>query len=455
MTTFHLHFHHLKTLQYHQVLQKLVIMHFIDLQKVLFSEKSKLESIGKFAFRNTSLKSITIPSHVTEICDSAFSDCYKFEEIHFTNNSELRFIKSKAFHFAVLRSLKIPPSVNQIGKDSFAFCKQLDEIKFLDSCSIEREAFNYCFAKSIQLPSNIVLKQRWCEGMIYLKSISIIEKEQKNIQLFENKFILGKSDLKSDIFDVILFANRNVKEVVIPSFIKRIAADSFSNCKEIEKFEFENDSQLEFIDESAFSDASIENMIIPPHVKLIGASVFNGESICSVKFSENSEFYSFDCYSFSWSSITSLSIPSSMYKFNTGWCCGTEFLTDINIFPNKNIENIIYFDNKFILGKSDLSSNVFDILIFARRNIKDVTIPSFIKIIEKYSFDSCKKINFVNYEENSQLKTIEESAFSSSSIEKIILPPSLIEIKRDCFSYCDLLKECVLPENSELISITQ
>lgn len=78
-------------------------------------------------------------------------------------------------------------------------------------------------------------------------------------------------------------------------------------------------------------------------------------------------------------------------------------------------ENIINFEDKFILGKTDLNSNVYDVLFYARRNIKTTTIPPFVKIISPYSF--CE-----------------------SAIEKVSIHPHLTHICKCAFSGCQHLK---------------
>ena len=80
------------------------------------------------------------------------------------------------------------------------------------------------------------------------------------------------------------------------------------------------------------------------------------------------------------SAINTLIIPSCVSEFKEGWCKGTNKLIIILIMPSDE-ENIFYYDNKFIIGKSDPKSDVFDVLIFARRDIKEALIPSFIKIL--------------------------------------------------------------------------
>ena len=88
----------------------------------------------------------------------------------------------------------------------------------------------------------------------------------KNIMNYEDTFIIGKSDLTKENFDVLLFVRRDVEKVTIPSFIKRIAPYAFQHCYDLKTVDFEHDSQLEVIDEFAFHDTYIVKMTIPSNV---------------------------------------------------------------------------------------------------------------------------------------------------------------------------------------------
>ncbi|KAK8838471.1 beta-1,3-glucan linked protein [Tritrichomonas musculus] len=419
------------------------------LQNVCFLNDSKLKTIGKLAFAKSSLKLVSIPRNVVEICEKAFHDCGQFNELKFAEDCKLRFIKESAFYRTRLTSLTVPKSVIQIGKYSFSYCKKLNSLNFLNACSIEDSAFTYSNLKSIRLASSVYLKDGWCDSIEKLVSVSINKEEEENIQFFDEKLILGKSDSKSGIFDVLLFVLRDVKEVTIPPCIRHIGSHSLANCELLEKVEFSDDSKLKTIGISAFQNCSLETITLPKQVTRIFMYGFAySDKIKSIKFSE---LFTIDGYCFSWSNLTSLTIPSSVGEFKEGWCCGTESLVDITVFST-SMRNITYFDDKFILAKSDPSNDVFDVLIFARRDVKEAKIPSFIKTIENYAFDCCKSLQSVIFEENSQLKTLGQYAFSGSSMRKIDLPQSLTKIDEGCFTYCENLEELNFSKDSELVS---
>lgn len=82
--------------------------------------------------------------------------------------------------------------------------------------------------ESIEIPSNIMqLKEGWCCGAVNLKEVKIVQKEVQNI-IFYNKFILGKSYLKSELYDILYFAPLDIMTATIPPFIKKITFFAFN-----------------------------------------------------------------------------------------------------------------------------------------------------------------------------------------------------------------------------------
>lgn len=75
--------HHLKASKFHLKLPCIGIKFFCrNLQKVEFSNDSKLQTIEEIAFSDTLIKGITIPLNVTRIGKKAFSYCKKFLELN-------------------------------------------------------------------------------------------------------------------------------------------------------------------------------------------------------------------------------------------------------------------------------------------------------------------------------------------------------------------------------------
>ncbi|KAK8840508.1 hypothetical protein M9Y10_030716 [Tritrichomonas musculus] len=464
-----------------------------------FPEDSEIRLIENSAFSHSSIKSITIPSNVKKIGKEAFRNCTKLLNVYFTDDSKLETIEESVFTSSSIEEITIPATVKTVSKHTFLYCINLKNIIFSHHKSelktIESNAFFNCSVESISIPSSVEeLKDGWCCGMRNLKEISITESDTKNIIYYDNKFIIGRSNPKSDIFDVLYFVRRDIQNATIPSFIKKIAPYSFESCSKLKNVDFLEDSELEVIGYSSFSPSTIETITIPKHVKCIGESAFNSCSrLKHINFHKNSELEEIGTRSFSASSVKSitfpqlikigsyafsdctqlknvavesklqsignsafkdstlksLSIPSSASQFEYEWCDRTYELNDITIIECDE-KNIIYYDDKFIIGKSNLGSDIYDVLLFARRDIENVTIPSFITRISPYSFNFCSKLKNVDFLKDSKIQCIDKNSFTYSSIERVFIPKNLKEIENNSFVSCKKLREIEFEENSKL-----
>lgn len=64
--------------------------------------------------------------------------------------------------------------------------------------------------------------------------------------------IIGKSDSKSDIFDILHFCLKNEETVTIPSFIQILKGPCFNSCSNLKTITFSNDTQLRLIGKRSF-----------------------------------------------------------------------------------------------------------------------------------------------------------------------------------------------------------
>ena len=358
--------------------------------------------------------------------------------------------------------------------------------------TIEKNAFSNSTIEKIFLPSSVSeLESGWiCDAMNLIK-VSVMPNNEyfKN---YDENLVIGKSDE----FDVLIFARRDVKKIEIPKNIKQIASYSFSyslieqikippsvkkicegafsHCKHLQSVEIPIDSELTEIEDLAFSCTSIKKLFIPRHVTKIS---FGSFSYCKhlqcIEFSQDSELKSIEQNAFYLSPIESLSIPSSVSSLDDGWCNETEYLNNVTIGPNS--KHFIKYGDNLIIGKSDEKSDNFDVLIFANRNIKTVTIPSNIKKIASCSFSHsslqqvsipsnveqicecafswCYNLQRVEIPFDSKLQSINELSFRFSSIQKIFIPSHVKQICDNAFSSCLSLQSIIIPPDSELQSI--
>ena len=123
---------------------------------VNFPQNSQLSSINKYAFSNSLIEKISIPSSLTQIEDFAFSSCKFLKNIEFPDDIKLATLGSNAFSYSSIRRIKIPSSVLKIENGAFYYCQQLFSIEFSEGTklqSIGKDSFTGCEIETISIPS--------------------------------------------------------------------------------------------------------------------------------------------------------------------------------------------------------------------------------------------------------------------------------------------------------------
>lgn len=121
-----------------------------------------------------------------------------------------------------------------------------------------------------------------------------------------------------------------------------------------------------------------------------------------------------------------------------------------NIIISPNNKNFKYEDEEcqIIVGKRYFSSETYDSIILANRNIENLTIPSSISYINLYAFQLCKRLKTIKIPEDSQIKTISKDSFAFSSIETIYISAGIEEIQNGfCKNTPKLNKIIISPLN--------
>lgn len=348
---------------------------------------------------------------ITSISSYAFKNS-RIKTIQFSSGSELQTIERFAFWNSNIENFTVPPHLTTISESAFAKCNQILTIEIPSNSmltTIKKCAFWKSSIERLTISTNLInLENEWCSGANNLNHITCCSNNPRYKSYEDNKYIIGKKTIESPNYEILVFCIRNIdRKATIPNFIKEIESHAFDKCNNLQKVEFSNYSEIETIHKEAFFDSSIE----------------------------------------------SLTIPASLVDLKEGWCSGANNLTTISVDP-KN-KRYSFFDEKFIIGKSSIEQENFDVLVFCIRNIQTVIIPSFIKIIGPYAFEMCKKLKKVDFEIDSKLEIIEKFAFSCSSIEKFFIPPCLKKIGVSAFSVCENLHYLSIPSNSELNTIDE
>ena len=111
---------------------------------VVFSSDSRLESIGEYAFQETRITSLNLPSTVERVHAYAFSGCDRMRTATF--GSSLKSIGDYAFQgFNGLQKVVLPPSLETIGDYAFAYSPSLTTVTMGHNV---KSIGNYAFCES-------------------------------------------------------------------------------------------------------------------------------------------------------------------------------------------------------------------------------------------------------------------------------------------------------------------
>ena len=102
----------------------------------------------------------------------------------------------------------------------------------------------------------------------------IVSQDNPRYFCLDDKMIIGKSSIKQNNYNQLIFCVRNVKTITIPDYIEHICPYAFNNCSKLKTIQFSYHSKLQVIDVGAFKLSSIENINIPSSVTQICENAF-------------------------------------------------------------------------------------------------------------------------------------------------------------------------------------
>ena len=310
-------------------------------------------------------------------------------------------------------------------------------------------AFENSLLNEIYFPKCLCeLKEGWCFGINKYMKITISPLND-NFRYEKNEFLLGKSDQSKDKFDILLFANIDINRIIIPPNVRKICSHAFDQCMNLRFVYISKKSKLKTIGDYAFSCSKIKEIFIPPKVSRICHSAFYYcDDLIKVKIPTDSNLQIIESYAFNNTKIEEIYFPASLHELGEDWCHEMSKLKKIDISPMN--DKFIFKDNKYLLGKIDQNDDEFNNLLFVRRDIEEIHLPSNIKIISPNAFENCELLKKVEIPTNSNLQIIGSNAFSRTKIDEIFIPSRISKISKCSFFSCENLIKIDIPTDSDL-----
>ena len=233
--------------------------------------------VGPQVFKNNStLTSLTVPSGYTFIGDQAFYSCQALQSLNLENAKTLTKIRNQAFAFCPkLKTVDMTNAtkLSETGYAAFFDCRQLTSVLLPTSGikTISCGSFEGCTSLSkIEIPDSVTSIEAnafsQCSHLSTLKGVNRIVDSQLLITYFP--------DTKIEAIGASAFSGTALTTVTLPSTIKDLYEDVFSNCTRLTQCDLKY-TTIKTIPNGFFSNcSSLEKVWIPSTLTTIGNYAF-------------------------------------------------------------------------------------------------------------------------------------------------------------------------------------
>ncbi len=406
---------------------------------------NSVTTIGVHAFEFCSLlNEINIPNNVTKLKEATFSNCVNIKQITLPNS--ITIIDEDVFYgCSSLEQINIPNSITEIGDAAFSDCRSLVNIDIPNSVTkIGAEVFENC--SNLQMvtilsenPSLGYYIFDGCESLrtIYVsktiygkykdtnfgKYLKIIKKPLMN-ETFNNEIQAQEDNIDDAINDMNLihFEDPNM-EKICHKYLHVYSYEDAKNCTNIRPLEnipYELANKVNFFKELKYFT----------NIKEIPDYTFCGYSVLSI-IELPLNLKTIGRSAFTGCLLQKIDIPSSVTT-----------IIENAFSENRMLKKIIFHEGLQTIGDGAFTSNI----------CQTIKIPDTVVSIGSHSFSQCDKLRKISFGINSQLDTISKECFSwCQHLKEVILPKNLKTIGYAAFNYCKLLKNIELPEGLKTI----
>lgn len=322
---------------------------------------------------------------VTEIADSAFSECYFLETVVIPDS--VKKIGRQAFSAcSVLKSIKLPEEVEEMGAGVFDECPLLETVVMPKGLTELPEAMFY-----------------ECEG---LKSVTLPE---------------GMEVIGSESF----YGCTSLADIAFPESLTSISDYAFQNCTSLKKITLtENVVNLgKYIFQSCKTLEKIETDKNTPMFMDKDGVLFTKDGVTLIRYPEAKKDESYTIPE-GCTQLASGSFTDAVYLKNIDMGNAATYGMDV-FFRCTGLESITLPE-----GTTDIGPYMFAYC----SSIKDIKFPSTLKSIGDYAFYTCAALTDVTVPEGTE-KIGQYSFFNCIELKNIHLPDSITEIGDGAIGY--------------------
>ena len=403
------------------------------------------------------IKSLVVKEGVTDIADSAFSDCPNLLKVSLP--STVTKIGASAFRGASsLTSISIPDSVLTIGDNAFRECTALLSVKLPSALTqIGSFAFYGCgVLPQISIPSTVIdigeaafmdcpnlvgsVDSYGNLGKSVFRNTGLTKITVHNCNSIDQATFAQCKNLQSVVLDCAITVIPNgafgedtsLLSVTIPDTVTNISYQAFTKCRSLTSLTLPKG--LLSLGDEVFTSSGLKKIVIPDTVVVFGKSMFDGcSSLMTATLPSGLTLipeYTFqDC-----TSLQIVNIPKGVSLIGKGafWRCNALLKVDLP-------DGLLSIDSGAFARCSSLTSVTLpDTLLsigesaFYYTGLMSITIPESVASLSTYCFCGCDSLASVSLPDS--ITNIPESAFQSCpALSKIKLPNKLVSIGNSAF----------------------
>ncbi|EDS73180.1 hypothetical protein ANASTE_00900 [Anaerofustis stercorihominis DSM 17244] len=265
--------------------------------------------------------------------------------------------------------------------------------------------------------------------------VSIQDEAFKNIPA--KSIVIPKS--VETIGDFAFYNCSNLEELTIKGS-KKINSYAFANCLNLNNVIIEEGTAK--IEESAFLNSGMKTISLPSTLKEIGNNVFtNCSNLTDFTVAQNNKtFISIDGVLYSKDKKTLIAYPTDKDLNSYTVNADTKTISNSAFYGNKQLETIILPKKLKTIGS---------LAFYNTRSLKSIEIPKNVSSVASEAFYGSVSLSNVTLKGT---KTISKNAFAEcESLTDVKLSDSLTEIKANAFENCTILKNIDLPDSIEIM----
>jgi hypothetical protein len=410
-----------------------------SLEELRFEEG--VERIKSLAFYKSGwLRHIVFPASLVVIDESAFESCWSLREVAFAAGSKLQYIGREAFRKCPLERVCLPASVTEIDPSAFSpgVWKNVTfegppplvvNEDFLCSPDSMRILKYFSSNHTVEVPAHVEVIGKNAFG--YCDLLTVV--------------FAGGSRLK-EIGEAAFSYRSRLTKITVPSSVEILGHGCFEDCYALATVTFEAPSRLEKIGERAFASSGIRSFTIPASVNEIDGSAFLSSELMEINVDPGNQRFIIRRNSLLTSDGTEIVrsfgiqreifVPREVEVLQKSCFESLYYLTEVEFESGSKLKKIC---------RSALSGCLLLI---------SIAVPASVTEIEEFAFKKCNGLEYCWLHVDAMLARIGRSALSfCGSLRSIVVPASVTEIEESAFQACIGLEECSIHKDAMLVRI--